>query len=219
MNRVRDSRRQKLYDAQREIPDNSTNVLGSVEQTQAFVDKVLSERWFKARWRMGGVEVGAGRGAAATSWHGQRRITVGPKARNPLIVLHELAHQIIERATPDGRRMAAHGPEFAYLNLWLYEKVCGRDKANELRAAYVRHGVKYRTGASVIPQPRFEVPSQAAAREEKKAAANRPLKTQERRDAAEVIRVAVKRGEFGAAGSKARIAALAVARKLVEGTN
>lgn len=212
--RVRDSQRSKLYTAQQCLPGYWTNEFGTVPQTQKWLNDVLAARWFRTRWRLHEVEVRSGNGAGVSySTH----IALGTVGRNPPIVLHELAHQIITRATPDGHRLASHGPEFAAVFLFLVRQVIGADTAKELRASYTAHKVKYRTGAYAVPEPRYNIPSQAAVRERKRIAAAQPIQRSSRQVAVDVIRRAAQAGEFGPPGRKTRTAALATARTLEKG--
>jgi putative metallohydrolase (TIGR04338 family) len=204
--RERDNQRKRLYDAQAAaLPDFYTNVFGSVEQTQQWIDQVLAARWFRSRWQLAQVPVLRG-GKGARSHHSS--ISLGTWARNPGVALHELAHQIITRCTPGGRGMPSHGPQFAAVYLFLVAQVMGEDIARKLRASFVEHRVRHRA-AGAVPEPRYLVPAQR-----QPAAPARPPTTGERARAAEVIRRGVKAGEFGAVGSRTRTAALAVARTL-----
>lgn len=210
--RARDSQRKKVYSADREIPGTTINQLGTNANTQAWVNEVINSRWFRSRWRIS-ILVEPGRGASATSWH--ERITVGPKARNPWVVLHEVAHEIIWQDTKDGASLAAHGPEFAAIHLFLVGQVMGAQCAQQLRDAYAKHKVKYRSGLWAVPESRYHVTTKAEQRE--RALMRRPpLTDRNANQAAEVIRQAVRVGAFGVAGSKRRTAALLVARTLAK---
>lgn len=143
MSRPRDSQRLKVYRAETAAFPRHTNVFGTNAATQAWVDDLIAQRWFHARWPgLKGLVVAPGRGATASSWIG--RITVGPLARNPAIVLHEVAHEITSRAPDEFSRVAAHGPEFAAMFLFLVRRVMGPEDADRLRAAFVAGRVKHR---------------------------------------------------------------------------
>ena len=131
-----------MYRAERDALFTVGNVFGSNAATQAWVDDLVGQRWFINRWPgLTGLVVGPGRGASATSWGG--RITVGPRARNPAVVLHEVAHEITSRSPGGWSRYASHGPEWASVYLFLVGRVMGTDAGDRLRAAFVAGRVQH----------------------------------------------------------------------------
>jgi putative metallohydrolase (TIGR04338 family) len=211
--RPRDSQRSRLYKAEHVLLMYGENAFGSNTDTQRWVDRVLGERWFRSRWQLPTLPVTPGRGGTATSWGG--RITVGPTARNPGIVLHEIAHEII-RVTPRGP-YASHGPEFASVLLFLVRQVMGPAQANELRLAFVRERVRHRAGW-VVPAPRYDVPTQSTVQAAARREAARPVTRAEALAADDVLRRLVRAGKFGPAGSATRNHALETARTLTRET-
>jgi hypothetical protein len=135
-------------------------------------------------------------------------------ARNEWVMLHEIAHCL-----NPGVGRAAHGREFAGILVFLVDTVIGKDAGEALRREFRAANVDW-TSLSV-PEPRYEYVSPSAkarrTRELKRAATQRPLRSDERRHAAEAIRRAVKSGLYGPSGSKPRIHALATARRLEAG--
>jgi putative metallohydrolase (TIGR04338 family) len=203
-NRVRDSQKQRLYDAENSVWPVRRNEFGSNDDAQKWVNDLTSSRWFRQRWRKQiRVEVGRNDGARAFGY----MIRSGVDGRNPPVYLHEVAHCI---TWDEG---AAHGAEFAATMLLLVDHVIGKDKARELRAAYVKHKVKHRW-AETQREPRYEVPTQAQEREQRAAKAQVLPSLLARQKAAETLRQAVSAGHFGSAGSKSRTHALATARAL-----
>lgn len=209
--RPRDSQRSRVYAAERCLPQHNVNVFGDVAQTQKFLDDVLAQRWFRVRWNLrGGVEVRPGRGAASAAGG---HINVGRRCRNPAVVLHELAHEIIRRDTRGGlAEHAAHGPAFAAVLAYLVRQVMGPEPAQALVAQFRAHRVRYRAGA--VPGPRYHVPTEADVAAVKRERATRPIGLGARAAAVDVIRRAVRAGEFGAAGTRTRAAANLVARTI-----
>src|ERR1041384_2537870 len=133
MGRARDSQRSKLYDSQHVLPDRYQNTFGTIEVAQKALDQVMAARWFRSRWRIGEVQVVGGRGGA-NSQGGV--IAMGVPSRNMPVLLHELAHEIV---TWNSRRdYAAHGPEFAYVFLFLLRHVMGAEVADKLRAEFAK---------------------------------------------------------------------------------
>lgn len=214
MKRSRDSQRARLYRAERCLPDHDRNVFGSIEATRDWLyNEVMTKIWFRHRWQLlGGVGVRVGR-SYGTSYGRRGYVTFGRNGRNPATVLHELAHQILDRDTPNGHTYAAHGPEFAAVFLFLIGQVLGSDIAQKLRLAFAEQGVKYRSAVKVVPQPRYQV---ATKTDRTRQQAAKPVSPSSRLAAADVIRRLVKAGEFGKVGTKTRTHALAVARTLAK---
>lgn len=210
---MRDSQRTKVYHAEDALTGRWTNTLGSNADAQKWVDDLLATRWFRQRFRLGKITVGVGRNLNGRSY-GWGFITVSPAGRNPVVLLHEITHQILGRERGLGD-YASHGPEFCAIYLFLVGHVLGDEAARALKAAYVRRGVKHVVPAGVVPrQPRYEVKTAQQAREEKKAAEAVPPTTREIAAAASVLRRLVGQGEFGPVGRKPRTHALEVARTL-----
>lgn len=209
---TRDSQRARVYKAERCLAGFGENEFGSLPNTQKWVDDVLAERWFRSRWNLrGGIRCVAGQGGAAASYGGW--ITFGLRARNQAVALHEIAHEIIKRDTVNGRSAAGHGSEFCAVLLYLVKQVAGAAEAAKLRASFIEHRVKHRA-AGAVPAPRYTVVTQAEQREDRRRRGTRFVSSMEAESAAATVRQLVKQGTFGAAGSKQRAAALAVARRL-----
>ena len=141
MTRPRDSQKQKLYNAESFLHTTSGR-METVPEIEAFADRVISHEWFKRRWpSVHYIEVKDGRGARVARgfryWNGGG-IKMPKWSRNRAIVLHEIAHII----TPN--TYASHGPEYARNFLDLVRHYLGKESAEQLRASYKRHRVKYR---------------------------------------------------------------------------
>lgn len=183
-----------------------------IEQAQAYVDDLVSQRWFQSRWGRRKIEVRLKVYGSATGYHGGH-ICLPPWARNERVILHEVAHTLLTS------RYAPHGPEFAATYLTLVENRCGKDAAAALREAYKANRVKYRNGLAVVPKAGTEVAVTKTIIqrfERRQAAAKQVVLTgaTHRLEAAAVIRAAVKAGRFGPSGRKPRTHALEVARLL-----
>lgn len=214
MARARDAQKSKAYAAESHLPDRWTNIFGSNADAQAWVDNILADRWFRQRWQHPRrLHVATGRNLNGRSFGGT--VTLSPAGRNPVVALHEIAHEVVgaDYRVPDAR--ASHGPEFCATFLFLVEHYIGKEAAGLLREGFRVNKVRYRVPAGLVPRsPRYEVPTEAEAAAVKREAAARPLTTAERQRAVEVLRRAVRNGEFGPAGSRTRTAALATARRL-----
>lgn len=202
---MRDTQKSRVYAAERAAAgvDHWVQTIPNGE-LQGWVDNVLARRGVQARWGRCDIDVVLKRGGSAYSWGG--RITLPKGARNPWVVLHEIAHELT-RAT------RSHGPEFAGVYLYLVRTVIGDDAGKAILAAYREHRVRRNTKG--IPKPRAErVVTKTRQAERARVARSKPLTRDERASAARTIRRAVAAGTFGPAGRKPRTHALATARAL-----
>lgn len=142
---MRDSQRSRVYAFERSIPGLQART-GSM--TLEAADDYAFSVWVKERGRYGfakrtapRVEAGRNGGTA----YGQHLITLGVWARQPAVVLHELAHCL----TPGDQ----HGPRFVGVAIGLYCRYLGLDRDELLAAAY-EHGVKVNL-RSIGATPRY----------------------------------------------------------------
>lgn len=210
MTRPRDVQKSRVYAAQAGWPH--VNTIGSIAETQAWVDAVTGARWFRSRWGERRIEVRFKAWGNATGYHGGH-VCLPPWARNDIVVLHEIAHVL----TPS--RYASHGEEFCAHLVTLVDNHLGGEAGRRLRAAFKAHRVRYRNGFAAVPGAgSTRVVTSAEKAQRQKAAASRisrELTSRERRQhAADVIRAAVAAGSFGPPGRKPRIHALETARRL-----
>lgn len=200
----RDMQRTKFYRVCWAMPNGTVRTIDNAE-LQGWVDKVMGMRAVQARWGRWDIEVTLKRGGRGLA-HGSGRISLPLFARNPTMILHEVAHCL----TPS--RYAPHGPE--YVGVWLFLlKTVDRDLYDKARPLLKKHKVRYNNAAVPKPDPnRVVTKAQTAAR--KRAAAAKPVGRMQRADAADVIRRLAKQGHFGPSGSKPRRHALDTARAL-----
>ena len=134
----RDSQRSRVYRAEHRVAQrlNEPN-LGSVEETQEFVDTIVGSSW----WRIAAphrptVLVADGRGRrSGGSVGGEIRL---PRLyRTPLIVFHELAHEWVMCPV-----RAPHGPEFARAFLALVGVFHSDGALTLMSEAFADEGVK-----------------------------------------------------------------------------
>lgn len=207
---MRDARKSRVYAAESVLPDVWTNVFGSNEDAQKWVDNLLATRWWRSRWRVSQITVGVGRNLNGKSY-GWSAITLSPAARNPAVALHEIAHQV----SPEGSDIASHGPEFCATFLFLVGHVMGADHSRALEQAFIEQGVRYRVAAGVVPRrPRYSVETETARRARQQRSAATPPSIAEVARAAATLRKLVAAGSFGTSGTKPRTRALEVARTL-----
>lgn len=212
--KVRDSQMSRLYDAE---DTAATRYSGfhfrqaiPNDRLQGWVNEVMHRPAIQSRWGRRRIEVslthGGGRG-------GYGRIRLGVGARNEWVILHEIAHNLVPH------HHAWHGPEFAGVLLFLVRTVLGKDAGDALRTAYREHRVRY-TMSDVPKAGRHTVvtKTQRAKRDRETQAARQATALRyHRQDAVAAIRAAVAAGEFGPAGCKPRVHALATARLLEKG--
>lgn len=242
----RDTQKQRLYKAEDRIGyrrvskaakthlvDTETAWHGShpsMAAAQAYVDAVLSARWFQSRWGQKKIEVVHGHGGSHASTWGHTLSVHTDHRKCETSILHEIAHCL----TP-GYRYADHGPEFAGVLITLIRHQMGKEHADEMKASFREHRVKFNMKAVPAPgskpvvtktekvaKERAAAKAQNAQRlAEQRAAAERDQRRRVgytgRHEAADVIRANVKTGLFGPSGSKPRTHALATARALEKG--
>jgi putative metallohydrolase (TIGR04338 family) len=154
----------KLYKAEtNEYIGYVVEVPASTKQCKAYMEKVVSYEWFTARWRISTpsyVEgnaplVGDGRARRNACWDANSyEIKLPQWARTEAVILHEMAHWIVDRATvprEDGqgfwrpqydRDHAAHGIEFAAVFLELVRLQLGAEATKALKDGYKVKRVK-----------------------------------------------------------------------------
>jgi len=136
----------------------------TTKQCKAYMEKVVSYEWFTARWHISTpscVEgnapiVGDGRGRRRACWQASSyEIKLPHWARTEAVILHEMAHWIVDVAKVPPRdgsvrfwetqypaNHAAHGVEFAAVLLELVRLQLGADAAKALKASYKARRVK-----------------------------------------------------------------------------
>lgn len=240
--RARDNRRQRLYDAERAATytdsaaatkylRNGAKVASTgsvaIEACQHYVDHVTNSAWFQRRWGRKSLTVRHKVYGSATASSCGSIVSLPPWAREEWTILHEVAHCVT------AAQHAAHGPEFAAAFLTLVRQQMGKASYDSLRAAMRERRVKI--GPLVKPDPRYaqrvvpratiearraKADREAKARARTRAAEERAARERRltgysaRRENAEAIRLLVRAGHFGPAGSAGRKAALATAKAL-----
>lgn len=146
---MKDSQRQKVYDAERAafalqtVADATDGwTIGSLEQAQAYIDEVCERNGFakvRVTTNNGDRWAWANRGLRTISLPSG---THGRWAWTRWVLIHELSHIV---AT--GYPFAAHGLEYCAVYLVLVEKELGEEAAQRLSQSFDKHGVKYRYDA------------------------------------------------------------------------
>ena len=139
-------------------------IAASTKQCKAYMEKIVSYEWFTSRWHISTpswVEgnapiVGDGRARRKACWQPSTyEIKLPQWARTEPVILHEMAHWIVDKATvprSDGSTgfwvaqydpdHAAHGKEFASVFLELVRLQLGVKATKVLKASYKQHRVK-----------------------------------------------------------------------------
>lgn len=163
---VRDNQKSRVYKAERQTGfqiDKRKLEPMSIQECQKFVNKVLARKSITKVYGNKKITVVAGRNGALAGydWRG-RYISAGVWARQPVILLHEIAHHLAPYHV-------VHGPEFATILAHLYRTILGKEYEERLLAAYALNGVRI-CGANNKPRKPRCPQSQKAWFEEKKAA-------------------------------------------------
>jgi putative metallohydrolase (TIGR04338 family) len=219
---VRDNQKSKVYAAEAKFrglnfePKLSPNTqLIQIHDCQDYVNLILNQQWFRARFgeRRILVEVGRNGGMA----YGSTKITLGVWARQPAIILHEIAHCVAPA-------QSRHGADFAGIYLFLIKQVYGAEAANALRNCYKEARVK--TSNKALPKPVKVLTTKqkiALAKKQSREADRRkklqdtkPLDLMEKAQLDKLLRRAVAANQLGEAGSIKRRQALAIARTIIK---
>lgn len=170
-------------------------------QALDLVEQTLCHPSVVARWGHKSATVAfPDKGAYAWSERDSGHIHLPPDTRNPLTILHEVAHLL-----PTAEAECQHGPGFAAIYRHLVTLMLGAEAGSTLNAAFEALGVK--SSDALLPPIRagYSLPDGAGIPGVLPGQAGL---------AAEVIRAAISAGILGEAGSELRSAAFAVARKL-----
>lgn len=133
---MRDTQRQRVYDAERKVPASPIGT-GSMNEIVAFVEKVVGSAWWQRRSRVRTVICKDGRGRVNACAYGNT-IKIPRWGRSKMVVLHELAHVLNDSGG------APHGREFAAAYLALVDRFGEPEAGKQLRAAYAEKRVRWR---------------------------------------------------------------------------
>ena len=147
---LRDNQRSKIYKSENEALVREQIGDGSIEAVTKFVRRVeASKTWRDLRARFGvhtypKLQIKDGRGTRSA--YGSKYVLNLPVwARNPAVVLHEMAH------TAAGSASAHHWP-FAQAFLVLVGRFMGAECRNKLKAAFKKNRVRIRPKKKLSPE-------------------------------------------------------------------
>jgi putative metallohydrolase (TIGR04338 family) len=136
-----------VYAAERSIEAWTNQGDMTLDEIRAWLTKIFASAWFKKHYPKAKVwELKDGRGRRMAGGHGTRihnecSLTLPRWARSRAVVLHELAHGLVDLHAPVDH--AAHGWEFCEIFLDLVRHFLGRQAYEDLRSAFKEHRVRY----------------------------------------------------------------------------
>lgn len=218
--KVVDSQRQKVYNAEAQFRSMQFQSkvfpefdLADLYRCQSYVNLVLDQKWFRARFGERKIMVAPGRNGGVA--YGSHKITLGVWARQQSIILHEIAHCVAPYQTK-------HGAEYTGLYLFLVKQIFGAEAAKALRTCYKEHRVK--VSYKALPKPKKVLSTKQKnalekkkLREEKrlrKIEESQPLTHWEKVELEKLLKRAVAANQLGEPGSAKRRQALAIGRSI-----
>jgi putative metallohydrolase (TIGR04338 family) len=162
--KVRDSQRQKLYDAERLAFDNNPAIPDTMIRYESVEDceKAIRLIWSKTRfqnefpavakhWRyQNAPRVKPGFGCRrATAYCGRWSVTLPVWSRKRWVIVHELAH--LAHYAEGSAGQADHGWQYALTYLRLTRLTMGVDAYEALRQAFKAKGVRYKAPRAKKP--------------------------------------------------------------------
>lgn len=205
----RDSQQTRVYRAEKMaqhllLGDYWTQSMTEL-QVLELMEQTLNHPSVQARWGDHDAAVSfPTKGNTGWAERGTGRIHLPPGTRNPLTVLHEVAHLLITRTSE-----ADHGPGFVAIYRYLVRIALGEQPAQVLDAAFTSLGVD--SDDTQIPPVRAEHVARRHTRKEQDIPGVLPGQAG---DAAEVLRLAAYAGLFGEPGEQLRSDAFTLARRL-----
>jgi len=173
MSIARDTQRQRVYTAESAVEKATPSArLEAVRDVERFVKATLARKRVQddfpraTRVYKYVPDVTDGRGRRRACAVGSCEIRMPVWSRTELIVLHELAHIMINREHGDRDTIASHGWQFcaAYLRLVLH--VMGRQHHDALKASFKAHRVRFtkpRAKRELTPEQRAALVARMAA--------------------------------------------------------
>lgn len=150
MTKPRDSQRSRVYAADYALHETAPR-LETIADINAFVAQVLSKATIQRRYGdhlKGTITVHDGRGRRAACG-GRDYIKMPAWSRSQALVLHEVAHVIVERRYGD--RVAAHGREFCAIYLDLVRFGMGVQAHDALKGFFQANRVRFRPKRGAEP--------------------------------------------------------------------
>ncbi|MCY2987211.1 MAG: hypothetical protein NTY19_04995 [Planctomycetota bacterium] len=140
----RDVQRHRLYYAERQVGAFLRDMLPTVPDIENFVDHTLASRWLRTHFTprvLDQIRVVSGRHDRFPYARGSA-ISMPHWSRSKFIVIHEVAHVLCSRHYGENS-IAAHGAEFAGLQVAMVTHFLREQDGLELRLAFTRFGVAH----------------------------------------------------------------------------
>lgn len=134
---MKDSQRQKVYDAEHFLQDVSHR-FESLDEMQRYADNFIRSKWFRKRYWIKTITIKSGAGfRKATCYGTYNAVLYMPVwSRTEAVLLHEIAHA----AAPASEM---HGREFARIFVELVGHKMGQGAASRLKDSFRAHGVTF----------------------------------------------------------------------------
>lgn len=144
--KVRDSQRQKVYDAERAyFKWTDQYYLISRKDARDLLEKCLTSHWYHKRYANRSVVLEFSNRGTRTigSYHPRdNKIKLMDQGCSTWVLIHELAHAVVTMEYDRGT-VAAHGREYCKIYLDLVGHFLGSEHKEGLRESFKKHGVKY----------------------------------------------------------------------------
>lgn len=141
--RLRDNRRQKLYDAEK-VLSNFSKPLPEITDVEEYLKLIWSkkvlQRKFKTALSYGPPQVVHSKSGDALAY-GTHKISLPIWARHDWIVIHEISHIICNRTHSFS---AGHGWQFCAIYLEVVQTMLGMEAKKALKQSMRQHRVKFR---------------------------------------------------------------------------
>jgi hypothetical protein len=148
---MRDSQRQRVYDAEYAWKQRMNFPFLSKSQARARIRAIMRSKWWAEHtpeWRAK-LEIKFIRGFTSRGHHAFIKLTNG--GQNEKTILHELCHVAIQRIQSYRSRwdQAPHGWMYATMMISLVSRFHGVEAANLLKQEYRRYGVKFKSSEAL----------------------------------------------------------------------
>jgi putative metallohydrolase (TIGR04338 family) len=143
MTKIRDTQRRKLYAAENVIRGTRFETVPEIED---YIGKITRSVWWKKhhRYPLSTITVHDGRGRRNACATGMTDVKFPKWARCQEIILHELAHLVINSQFGYSGA-ASHGCEFAKVLLLMVKRFMGREDYLTMKARFKEYKVHYTT--------------------------------------------------------------------------
>lgn len=142
--KIRDTQRRAVYRCDAIVRGKRFE---SLDETKAFVKKVLDSKWVQRKWGISPkhyqrIKIKDGRGTSIARG-GRNVLNLPVWSRTQGTVMHELSHMVTHYAFGNAYDYAAHGREFCAVYLALVKHFMGKNYHDNLKEGFKANGVKF----------------------------------------------------------------------------